>query len=160
MKLLTVILIAFTLASPNITLAENKGSVNPTHKYWTCTISSYYSMLNGKHQAAQCLANTEYSEPPCREFVVEYEGPKGVRPNVPYQQKVSPDTFEKSAKATQPMLAKIEINQDKDNFIYKHTIEQAGASTNNAWVYSGVCHYNEAPASEKIYMDYGLKTTR
>ncbi len=160
MKTPSVILMALILAFPNMPLAENNGAVNPVHKYWTCAISSYHSLVNGKYQEAQCRANTEYSEPPCRGFVVEYEGADGIRPSVPYEQKISSKPFDKSVKAAQPTITKIEINKSKEKFVYTHTVDQTGISGNNKWIYYGTCNYNEASAGEKIHMDYGLKPAR
>jgi hypothetical protein len=160
MKTLTVILMALVLALPEVSLAENNQAANPVHKYWTCVISSYHSLVDGKYQEAQCRSNTEYSEPPCREFVVEYEGANGIRPNVPYEQKISSEPSDQSTQGQQTKSIKIGISRAEEKFIYTHTVEQTEASANNKWTYNGLCSYNEAPTSEKIYMDYGLKTMR
>jgi hypothetical protein len=160
MKTSTVILMALVLALPDVSLAENNEAANPVHKYWTCAISSYHSLVDGKYQEAQCRSSTEYSEPPCRGFVVEYEGANGVRPNVPYAQKISSRPSDKSTQGQQTKTINIDISKAEEKFIYTHTVAQTGANANNKWIYNGLCNYNEAPTSEKIYMDYGLKTTR
>ena len=148
------------LAFPVLMLAATKGSANPVHKYWTCAISSYNSLVDGKYEEAQCRANTEYSDPPCRGFVVEYEGANGIRPDAPYQHRITSEPFGKTSKEQQPTMIKIEINKVENRLVYTHTLEQTGANANNKKVYKGLCTYNEAPSTEKIYMDYGLKAVR
>jgi hypothetical protein len=160
MKTRHIILTALIFAFPNLLLAENKGATNPVHKYWTCAISSYHSLVDRKYQETQCSANTEYSEPPCREFVVEYEGTEGIRPGVPFEQTIPSFPDQKSTMAAQPATTRIEINKKKDQYFYTQTVEHTGISATNKWVYNGKCNYNEAPAKEKIYMDFGLKTAR
>jgi hypothetical protein len=99
----------------------------------------------------QCRANTEYSEPPCRPFVVEYEGADGIRPDKPFQQNIK-------LVSGQPATVRIEISKEDSKYVYAHSIEQIGTNAAQKWHYKGVCQYNEAPTQEKIYMDYGLKT--
>ena len=55
---------------PRASLSEDKGINNPVHKFWTCAILFYNSLVDGKYQESKCQANTQYSEPPCREFFV------------------------------------------------------------------------------------------
>lgn len=123
------------------------------HKYWTCAVSSYTVYEAGKGVEHQCRANTEYSKPPCRPFVVEYNGKDGVNLDQPYQQEIS-------LASGQPATARIEISKDSGKYVYAHTIEQTGSNALHRWHYKGVCQYNEAPTQEKIYMDYGLKAGR
>ena len=129
------------------------GEINADslQKYWTCTVSSYTVFAGGKGVEHQCRANTEYSEPPCRPFVVEYEGADGIRPDKPFQQNIK-------LVSGQPATLRIAISKEGSKFAYAHSIEPSGADAGQKWHYSGVCQYNEAPTQEKIYMDYGLKT--
>lgn len=157
-------LIAVISAFPEMPLAEDKEP-NPVHKYWTCAITSYNSLVEGKYQEGRCRANTEYSEPPCREFFVEFEGADGIRPGVPSKQTIghnmqkSPSTSDDESN-TPMQSTSIEINKHKDQYLYIHTIEKPGVKSTNKWVYNGKCSYYQAPANEKIYMDSGLTTTR
>jgi hypothetical protein len=160
MKISTFTFMSILLTCHIMARAEETETDNSIHKYWTCTISSYHSQINGRHQQAQCLTNTEYSEPPCRGFVVEYEGTKGIRPNSPFEQKTFSEPFDQSDKTQVPTIIKIEIDSTEKKFVYKHSVQQKAFSGVNRWVYDGLCDYNEAPASKKIYMDYGLKTGR
>jgi len=160
MKISTFTFLIILLVSCNMARAEETGTTNAVHKYWTCTISSYHSLINGRYQQAQCRANTEYSEPPCRGFVVEYEGANGIRPNNSFEQKTLSEPYDKSDKEQLPTIIKIEIGSAENKFVYKHSVQQKAISGVNQWGYDGLCDYNEAPASKKIYMDYGLKTAR
>ena len=160
-------LIAVISAFPEMPLAEDKGLINPVHKYWTCAITSYNSLVEGKRQEGRCRTNTEYSEPPCREFFVEFEGADGIRPGVPFKQTIGhnmqknpPTSGHESNNPAQSTTTTIEINKDKDQYLYTHTIEKSGVKPTNKWVYNGKCSYYQAPANEKIYMDSGLKTAR
>jgi hypothetical protein len=160
MKKSSLTFMAFVLIWPHFLSAGETGVNNLVHKYWTCTISSYHSMVNGNRKEAQCRANTAYSEPPCRGFVVEYEGANGVSPTHPYESRTSSEALENSANTKLPTMTRIVINRAGEKFYYQQTVQQKGLSGNNEWVYKGVCNYNEAPAGEKIFMDYGLKRTR
>jgi hypothetical protein len=160
MKKISVTIMAIVLICPHLLSAEETGVNNPVHKYWTCTISYYHSLINGNRKEAQCRANTEYSEPPCRGFVVEYEGANGVRPTHPYERESSSEAFENSANAKLPTKTRIVINKAGEKFYYHQTVQQKVIGGYNEWVYKGVCNYNEAPAGEKMFMDYGLKRTR
>ena len=160
MKISTTLLMVLILTIPKPLLAQNSGTAPPIHKYWTCAISSYDSWVNGKHQTARCQANTEYSAPPCRGFVVEYEGEKGIRPNVAYIENTTMESLDGIIKTMLPTVIRIEINPVGDQYLYRHTIEQTNGATTNQWVYNGFCQYNEAPAHEKIHMDHGLNIGR
>jgi hypothetical protein len=132
------LLIALILSLPQTLLAGGGA----THKYWVCAVKTYQSSLGGKTQNGQCRANTAYSEPPCREFVVEYNGANGVRPGAPFTQSDGTNAI------------RIEINKTGGLHTYAHTINKDGGIR----TYHGTCSYFEAPANEKIHMDYGLKT--
>jgi hypothetical protein len=157
------VVILVMLYFPNVVLAGSNESANPTHKYWVCAISSYYSQIDGKREDGKCRANTEYSEPQCREFVVEYEGEGGVRPGVPYkeisnghrQDSLSnvPNDLENQTNST---TTKIAITKENNHYSYAHIIENTTIKSTNQWVYTGKCNYFEAPLSEKIYLQRGL----
>ncbi|WP_411727468.1 hypothetical protein [Methyloglobulus sp.] len=156
-------LIVIISALPEILLGGDKGPINPVHKYWSCAITSYNSLVEGKYQEGRCRANTEYSELPCREFFVEFEGADGIRPGVPFKQTIghnmqkSPSTSDDEFNTpTQSTTTTIEINKDKDQYLYTHTIEKTGANFADKWLYRGKCSYYEASANEKIYMEKGL----
>jgi hypothetical protein len=144
------VLTLLTFTFPQMSLAGGNDSSSPTHKYWVCAISSYHSIIDGKRQEGKCNANTEYSEPRCREFVVEFEGDDGVRPGQPFKQ-----TNQQDKPSTTTTIA---INKEGDQHLYTHTIEKIGINATNKWVYNGKCNYYEASANEKIYMEKGLKT--
>ncbi|CAG7856560.1 hypothetical protein MCAMS1_01087 [biofilm metagenome] len=129
--------ITLILSSPQVLLAG--GAI---HKYWVCGVTTYQSIVNGKTQSGQCRANTAYSEPPCREFVVEFDGANGIQPGAPYRQNANGAT------------TNIEINQANGQHSYLHTINKHGEIR----TYHGKCNYFEAPANAKIHMEYGLKT--
>jgi hypothetical protein len=137
MKTLYRLLIALTFSFSQGLLAGGN-----THKYWVCGVTTYHAVVDGNPLQGQCRANTAYSEPPCREFVVEFNGANGVRPGAPYAQSEGATT------------TRIEINKTNGLHIYTHTINKSG----NKWVYNGKCSYFEAPANEKIHMDKGLET--
>lgn len=144
-------LMLLILIFPQLSLAGSDGSSSPIHKYWVCAISSYHSIIDGKRQEGKCIANTEYSEPHCKEFVVEFEGNNGVRPGQPFKQ-----TDQQNNPSTTTTIA---INKESGQHLYTHTIEKAGInSTKIKWVYNGRCNYYEAPSNEKIYMEKSLKT--
>jgi hypothetical protein len=153
------LLIAMGFALPVLALAADVESKMPVHKYWTCAISSYTAEVDGKYQEYSCRTNTEYSNPPCREFVLDYDGDSGVRPGDNYRAVINQSnaSTHKDGKS-QAETSNIEIKSDKDQYVYIHTVVKAGIKFSNKWVYTGVCHYYEAPASEKIYRDQGLKT--
>lgn len=113
-----------------------------SHPYWVCGVTTYQLIVGGKSQSGQCSSNTAYSQPPCREFFVDFAGPDGVRPGAPFN------------KDENGISTRIEITKANGHFTYSHTINKPG----NRWIYQGKCRYFEAPASEKIYMDHGLKT--
>ena len=148
LKITALILLSFTF--PKMPLAEDSDLQNSTHKYWVCAISAYHSIIDGKRQEGECRANTEYSEPHCRQFVVEFEGDDGVRLGAPFKQ-----TKQLNNPSTTTTIA---INKANEQYLYTHTIEKMDVNSTNKWVYKGKCNYFEAPANEKIYMEKGLKT--
>jgi hypothetical protein len=153
------LLIAMGFALSGLALAADVESKTPVHKYWTCAISSYSSAVDDNYQKYTCRANTQYSNPPCREFVVEYDGDEGVRPGDSYRAVINQNNAAKyNDGKSQAETSSIEIKSDKDKYVYTHTVVKTGLKFSSKWVYNGVCHYYEAPASEKIYMDEGLKT--
>ncbi|MBM4208432.1 MAG: hypothetical protein FJ190_10630 [Gammaproteobacteria bacterium] len=131
-----IITVLILIASQVVTA----GGAN--HQYWVCGVTAYQSIVGGKTQAGQCSANTAYSQPPCREFVVEFAGANGIRPGASYQQSAN------------GVSTRIEITKADGYYAYNHTINKAG----NRWSYQGKCRYFEAPIGEKIHMDHGLKT--
>ncbi len=158
------VLFVMLLIFPDVPLAEDKELLLPPHRYWVCSISSYNSFIDGKYQESKCRANTEYSKPPCREFVVEFEGEGGIRPGMPFKQTVGCDM--KKSPLSSPNEAKnqaqsttttIQINEKDGQYLYVHTIETDNISKDR-WVYQGNCKYYKAPINEKIYLDKGLKT--
>ena len=154
---IAVIAAAFLLSS-QISIADTNGLTEKNHKYWLCAVSTYRHINQGNDQEYKCRANTEYSEPPCREFLLEFEGVDGIRPGAPFKQTITQSPTEQSRitqnKLIQPVTTTIEINEQGGEFLYTQTVEQAASE----WVYKGPCHYYEAPLSEKIYRDKGLKT--
>ena len=138
MKTFSIALAASILTFPLLSCAEG------IHKYWVCGVTTYHAVVGGKPQQGKCQANTAYSGPPCREFVVEFDGANGVRPGAPYQQDSDAAT------------TRIEIDKANDRHTYTHTIEKSG----DKWTYNGNCTYFEAPVSAKIHMDNGLTTGR
>ncbi len=139
MKTFNIALAASILTLPPLSYAGG------AHKYWVCGVTTYHAVVGGKSQQGKCQANTAYSEPPCREFMVEFDGANGVRPGAPYEQ-----TLNDASKT------RIEINKANGQHAYAHTIEKSG----DKWTYNGNCSYFEAPVSEKIHIDNGLKTSR
>lgn len=155
-------LMATVFVPSQMLLAKDKGLDTPTHKFWSCTITSYNSTVDSKYHEDRCMANTQYSEPPCKEFFVEYEGVDGIRPGVPYKQAIgqkSASTRNNENDATTKSTT-IEIRKDKDQYSYTHTIVEMGNTSTNKWAYNGKCVYFEDPRNEKIYMQKDLDTTR
>jgi hypothetical protein len=159
-----MLLILMNFACPRILFAEDRVAENSIHKFWFCAIASYNALIEGNYQAGKCRSNTQYSEPPCREFFIEYEGVEGIRPGVPFRQtierKLPISSSANSAETTQSTTTTIEINKDKEQFAYVHTIEETVGKFTNKWVYNGKCRYYEAPANEKIYIPKGLEAVR
>lgn len=159
-------LIAMIFAFSEMSLAEDKGLNNPVHKFWSCAITSYNSLVDGKYQEDRCRANTQYSELPCREFFVEYEGAGGVRPGVPFKETIkhkmqkSSSTDDNEYNIPTTTTTTIGIRKDKDQYLYTHTIVKTEIKFTNKWIYNGKCSYYEAPVNEKIYLDRGLETAR
>ncbi len=139
MKIFNIALASAILALPQLSCAGGGAAV---HKYWVCGVTTYHSVVGGKSQQGKCQANTAYSNPPCREFMVEYDGANGIRPGVPYTQDLAGGS------------TRIEINKENGQYAYNHTVEKSG----DKWVYLGNCNYFEAPVSDKVHMDFGLKT--
>lgn len=161
-----VFLITIISAFPQVTFAKDQGLKNPVHKFWSCAITTYNTLVDGNYQENKCRANTQYSEPPCREFFVEYEGAEGIRPGVSFKQtivhnmKKSSSRYDELNIPTKSTTTTIEIKKDKNQYLYTHTIVATDIKFSNKWFYNGKCSYYEAPVNEKIYMDSGLKTSR
>jgi hypothetical protein len=162
-----IVLIALIFSFPEILYAEEQGLNNPIHKFWSCAITTYNSLVNGKVQEDRCRANTQYSEPPCQAFFIEYEGVDGIRPGVPFTQTVEHKRLKSASTsdnepAPPPELTTttIEIRKDNDQYFYTQSIVKTGVKLTNKWLYSGKCSYYTAPVNEKIYMERGLPTAR
>lgn len=145
MKTLRFILIPLLIQQSAMALADNESMSDSVHKYWVCGISSYSSIVADQRQDRQCRANTAYSDPPCREFYVEYEGANGIRPDHPFQR-----TDGENSTVT------INITSVNNTVVYSHTVDRSG----DQWVYRGQCAFYEAPSGATIHLDQGLVTGR
>lgn len=156
----SVLLLLMIVILPQIAYTVEQASDNPVHKYWVCAINRYSTLEDGKYQAHTCRANTQYSEPPCPEFYVDYEGENGVRPGISFEKTIglgntSPPDSEKN---TQTQSTTIEIRTVQGENLYRHSIVKTVGKLTNKRVYEGKCEFYQAPSTEKIYMNYGLKT--
>ena len=146
---------------PTVLVAGGDDPKATPHKYWVCAISSYYSLVDGKREEGKCRANTEYSEPQCREFYVD-EGEGGVHLGQAYK-KTSTDNNQmnssNSINQNSPATITITIDKQDDHYLYKHLIERTSNNAADQWVYNGKCTYYEAPMKEKIYLHKGLDTS-
>jgi hypothetical protein len=146
---------------PSLLIAEDSSVNNPLHKFWICAITDYNSLVDGKYQEGKCRANTQYSEPPCREFFLEYEGADGIRPGIDFKkvsEQESSSTVDGKEQAAQSTT--IEIKKDKDQYLYTHSIVKTSSKSTDKWVYNGQCRYYQSPSSEKIYIHNGLEIAR
>lgn len=155
--LVATVWVLFLLSFEN-SFAESNGLSNKIHKYWICAVSTYRYLNNGNQKEYHCRANTEYSESPCREFYLEFEGPEGIRPSVTFKQTVTSNPKEMSSFPQNmtglPVTTTVEIKQQRGEYVFTQIVEQATSK----WVYKGHCDYFEAPLNEKIHRDKGLNT--
>ncbi|WP_394752870.1 hypothetical protein [Crenothrix sp.] len=162
MKTRMTFLMAMILSLPTLLIAEDNSLNNPLHKFWICAITDYNSLVDGNYQESKCRANTQYSEPPCREFFLEYEGVDGIGSGIDFKkvsEQESSSIVDGEAQATTQSTT-IEIKKAKDQYLYSHSIVKTSSKFTDKWLYNGQCRYYQTSSSEKIYIHKGLEIAR